>query len=97
MIKVRTDIKNRTGGMKFNRTENARTKLSGNSYPTPGQLLPFKISAEIQLCGCGPDDNTVKPLESKLNWTIHTAMLVGRSAYGGFRPHGICKISILCQ
>jgi hypothetical protein len=25
-------------------------------------------------------------------------MLVGRSANGGFRtPHGICKISILCQ
>jgi len=34
--------------MKFNRIENARTKSSGNSYPTPGQLLPFKIATEIR-------------------------------------------------
>jgi hypothetical protein len=33
--------------MKFNRIENARTKSSGNSYPTPGQLLPFKIATEM--------------------------------------------------
>jgi hypothetical protein len=71
---------------------------SGNSYLTAGQLLPFIISAETELCSCGPDDNTVKPLGSKLKWTIHTDMLVGRSANGGFRTqHGICKISIPCQ
>jgi hypothetical protein len=39
----------RKSGMTFNRTENARTKINGNSYPTPGQLLPFEISTEIRV------------------------------------------------
>jgi len=35
--------------MKFNIIENAKRKSSGNSYPTPGEILPFKIATEIRV------------------------------------------------